>query len=313
MDRALASGAKGRGFDSRLACHFMFLFLLFFTGSLFANQFDYTSSRDLINVMRILDFGEGDTVVPPFFNKQLPSDLRTLTRKQRIWVFSAVMLPLILRENRFINNEREKTQVLLSRFPNLNEQEMHTLLLTLKRYKIIQKARTVSWLLTIDQKTKTHIDQAADIKIRPVSPALTLSQAALESGWGTSRFVRIANNIFGQHTGNSRYGVRPKHWKGKANQNIKLFTSIEDSIAAYMLNLNRNRTYRFYRKLRQRYPKQPLKQIYGFKNYSEIGMEYVKRLQIMLIRFRFIVYTEAHLDHSRRIERLSAMKAFYFY
>jgi len=36
--------------------------------------------------------------------------------------------------------------------------------------------------------------------IEPINKELLLAQAALESGWGTSRFARIGKNLFGMRT-----------------------------------------------------------------------------------------------------------------
>ncbi|MCK5807656.1 glucosaminidase domain-containing protein [bacterium] len=263
--------------------------------------------------MKILDFSPGDTSVPPFFNTVLPQDIKKLEAQKKAWVFSAVLLPLILRANNQIIEERVGTTALFKERESLSEEKITQLLAVLKKYKIAQKKRDVEWLKSISEKQHNQILHQINIKIQPISPALTLAQAALESGWGTSRFVRIANNLFGQHTTSARYGIRPKYWTGGHNQNIKIFSSVCDSIAAYMLNLNRNQAYKSYRTIRFKHPAKPQFHIYGFEKYSEIGEEYIKRLKTMLYHYKFIAYTNATLDTPERLERLSQLKSFYIY
>ena len=41
----------------------------------------------------------------------------------------------------------------------------------------------------------------------PIS--LALSQAAIESGWGTSRYMREGNALFGQYTFDKNMGLKP--------------------------------------------------------------------------------------------------------
>ena len=77
-----------------------------------------------------------------------------------------------------------------------------------------------------------------------------MAQAANESGWGTSRFAREYNALFGQYTYDENKGIVPferedgkKHW-------IKNFTSINKSVESYFQNINSHYAYKNFRKLR---------------------------------------------------------------
>ena len=55
-------------------------------------------------------------------------------------------------------------------------------------------------------------DQRAELMVRldTVPMSLALTQAAMESAWGTSRFAREGNNLFGQWCYQPGCGIVPK-------------------------------------------------------------------------------------------------------
>ncbi len=118
------------------------------------------------------------------------------------------------------------------------------------------------------------------IKIDTIPVSLVLAQAALESGWGKSRFARIANNLFGEWTWGKR-GIVPKHRAPGKRHKIKIFKSLSDSIASYMLNLNRHRAYREFRLARYLAKKagrrfSGLEAAMTMQRYSQIGHRYTR-------------------------------------
>ena len=105
-----------------------------------------------------------------------------------------------------------------------------------------------------------------------------LAQAAVESAWGQSRFVSLANNIFGEWTYGKK-GIIPENRPEGMHHKIRIFDDLEDSIAAFMLNLNRHRAYHEFRDLRAQYraKKERFTGLLGsqtMENYSGIGKEY---------------------------------------
>ncbi|MGI2103199.1 glucosaminidase domain-containing protein [Shewanella oncorhynchi] len=78
-------------------------------------------------------------------------------------------------------------------------------------------------------------------------PSLVLAQAAKESGWGTSRFAREGNALFGQwdFKGN---GMEPRQKRqGLGNYGLARFDTPFASVEGYLLNLN---THNAYQKMR---------------------------------------------------------------
>jgi len=195
--------------------------------------------------------------------------------------FVEIMLPLIQAENAKIKNLRQQ---LISIFNDpyylLDPQKVIFLGKTAKLYKI-----------------KNITDKEKFLKrVNTIPPSLALAQAAIESGWGKSRFVREANNIFGHWTYSNR-GLAPKSKYAhiKVNYSIRIFPSLEASIAAYMKNLNRNRAYEEFRNLREQFDKED-KPFTGLDaadtmiRYSQKKEAYVKLLKDMINKNGWIKY-----------------------
>lgn len=126
-------------------------------------------------------------------------------------------------------------------------------------------------------------------KIDIVPPAQALAQAAVESGWGKSRFIKVANNIFGHWTYNPRIGILPEDRVIGATHYIRKFQSLQDSISAYILNLNRNPAYKTFRKKRyelrlSRKNPDGLTLSQTMLNYSGIAHEYLTILRSVIVK-----------------------------
>jgi len=89
-------------------------------------------------------------------------------------------------------------------------------------------------------------------KIDTIPVSLVLAQSAIESAWGESRFTREGNNIFGEWTW-GKIGIIPDGRDEDARHKLRIFKNLDNSIASYMLNLNRHYSYKEFRKLRAHY------------------------------------------------------------
>ena len=80
---------------------------------------------------------------------------------------------------------------------------------------------------------------------------MMLAQAIVESGWGGSRFAQKGNALFGQWTWDKKKGISPTGID-RPSFAVKSFKNLQDSVDAYILNLNTHPAYsklRNYRKL----------------------------------------------------------------
>ena len=86
--------------------------------------------------------------------------------------------------------------------------------------------------------------------VYPVNLELLLAQAALESGWGNSRFARVGKNLFGIRT----YELTEPHMLPSNNPKkwgVKVYQHECDSVLNYMQILNNGGAYKKYRELRE--------------------------------------------------------------
>ena len=99
-----------------------------------------------------------------------------------------------------------------------------------------------------------HVKQCVEYihfynEIPKVNLELLLAQAALESGWGTSRFAREGKNLFGIRT----YDLREPHMLPSNNPKkwgVKVFQHEWDSVSYYIETLNNHHAYEAYRVMR---------------------------------------------------------------
>ena len=126
---------------------------------------------------------------------------------------------------------------------------------------------------------------------------LVLVQAANESAWGTSRFAREGNNLFGQWCFRQGCGLVPSGRPEGETYEVAKFESVDESIASYMHNLNTGRVYRELREIRAAHREagedpDASELAEGLMRYSERGQAYIDELRAM-IRYNDDVIEEA--------------------
>jgi len=206
--------------------------------------------------------------VKPFYISLLPKDISLIEDiKERKELFIKIILPLILQENEKIKENREKLFKVLAKKSNTKE-EKKWLKLKFKEYKI--KNRDISEL-------KIRMD------IVPVS--LAIAQAAIESGWGTSRFALEGNALFGQWTWSDK-GLKPLD-NVDGDHKVMHFKILTASIKAYKKNLNTHGGYIEFREARANLRNRN-ERVTGLKltqyldKYSATGMEYTKKIELTI-------------------------------
>ncbi|MGB6128009.1 MAG: glucosaminidase domain-containing protein [Psychrilyobacter sp.] len=115
-------------------------------------------------------------------------------------------------------------------------------------------------------------------KLKPVPISILLSQAILESGWGTSRFFEKANNIFGVWSVDP---TEPRIKAGQARVNkqvyLRSYPTLKESISDYMKLLARHKAYSEFRKELQTTDDYKIL-VPKLDKYSEMEEVYIKRL-----------------------------------
>lgn len=212
------------------------------------------------------------------------ADMQDVKSKKK--AFFSFLAPMAKEENTLILEKRkallnlEKKQKQHLEFSSHEKKWLTSLA---KRYKIKASLGTAKfWTLF-----KKRVDAI------PLS--LLLSQAALESSWGTSRFSQKANNLFGHWCFKKGCGLVPKRRNSGAAHEVKKFKTVNNAISAYMLNLNTHKVYLKLRNAREtlRQKGKPLTGIalaVGLEKYSERGLSYVHELQSMIASNKLSAY-----------------------
>ncbi len=183
---------------------------------------------------RLARIRQGSASVPGRYADRLPSDMPSsrdnLARKT---MFIQLMLPLILVANDAILEDRRHLLRLISRSKAGNA----------------LSPTNQQWLARLAERYGVRADDFSSLKYRvdAIPPSLALAQAALETGWGTSRFAQQGNALFGEWTFGDRPGIVPASRSAGQDYKVRSFQNLLHSVSAYMDNLNSHPAYRDFR------------------------------------------------------------------
>tara|TARA_Y100000004_G_scaffold2154_1_gene2651 strand:- start:550 stop:1209 length:660 start_codon:yes stop_codon:yes gene_type:complete len=114
---------------------------------------------------------------------------------------------------------------------------------------------------------------------------MIIGQAALESGWGTSRFAKEANNLFGIRTWTKSIPhLRPQGIDKWPGWGVRIFASKCDSVKEYVRLLNEHSAYKEFRELRKK-TKDSLQLIKTLDKFSTTK-DYDERVARMIFKIR---------------------------
>lgn len=128
------------------------------------------------------------------------------------------------------------------------------------------------------------------IALKPHPISITLSQAAIESAWGSSRFFKEANNIFGVWSFNKNEPRLEANIK-RDNKTIylKKFKSVEEAIKQYYKMLSSKKIYFEFKRLNyENYDSIEIAK--KLTKYSEEGEEYTKKIIAVMKYNKFKKY-----------------------
>ena len=157
--------------------------------------------------------------------------------------FVKTLLPLISYQNQNILLERSKLLELKASLIDHNT-------LTNTDLKFLNKISQKYRIKTADKHKYDLVNELlnrADI----IPNSIVLAQAANESGWGSSRFAREFNVLFGEYTYDYSDGVVPLLREEGEKHLVKTFASVDKSVQSYFNNLNSHYAYENFRKVRE--------------------------------------------------------------
>jgi Bax protein len=134
------------------------------------------------------------------------------------------------------------------------------------------------------------------IKVGTIPTSIVLAQAAVESGWGRSRFFIQASNVFGIWSTDSTKARIPASTR-RSNKVIYLrsYDDISLSVADYFEVISRARSYRALRKAR-RTTQDPYKLVPYFRLYSERKDAYTRLLRQVIKQNDLTQYDRFTID-----------------
>lgn len=212
-----------------------------------------------------------DASVPRFFMARLP-DMSALTVKDRKELFVRIMLPLILYENQRITAQRnDVSQAAAS-----------------GNRDVLTEYAEIYYIRNPEEMSTERLVQELTLRVQPVPVGLALTQAAVESGWGQSRFALEGNAMFGQWVWNSKNGIKA----AGSSVTVRRFPDLASSVRSYMRNLNTHRAYRQFRSKRLRLSENTGDRLSPalvpeLKSYAETGDEYVRILTSVMKTNKF--------------------------
>ena len=177
--------------------------------------------------------------IPRYMYGSLPKNLANLGDAQRRKaIFLRILLPLIAQSNEVILKDRGHLLTLLAR---LDEGE-----------QISELDRV--WLSRLARRYRTKPAEHSTLRYRvdAIPASLAIAQAALETGWGRSRFVHTGNALYGEWTFGTARGIVPNDRGDGQDHKIRSFDNLFQSVTGYMNNLNSHNAYREFRAIRAR-------------------------------------------------------------
>lgn len=204
---------------------------------------------------------QGAEIVPRLIVERLPRDLGALdSTDMRKTVFIKTLLPLLLMENERLLAERARLEDILAAGADASPADR-------------------DWLAELAERYDSDPRQTRELlrRVDAIPVSLAIAQAAMETGWGTSRVAQAGQALFGQMVFRS----------GDDDGRVRKFEQLEHAVAAYAANLNTHRAYADFRRAREQARREG-KPIDGhalaqhLQRYSERGMDYVRDIRSLM-------------------------------
>jgi Bax protein len=203
--------------------------------------------------------------VPALQIDRVPADLVNIRDgNERKELFIKALLPMVLEANERVVAEREHL---------IRLRDRHA---AGRGLSVIERM----WLAEVADRYGAPSDDFGELlqRVDIVPPSMAIAQAGVESGWGTSYAARVGNSLFGQIQTTGRHSVTVPWQPGRAMP--QPFSSVAESVEAYVMNLNTHFAYADFRAERARLRAEG-KSPDGYhlmgqlRRYSELGQGYI--------------------------------------
>lgn len=209
----------------------------------------------------------------------LPNFASIPSVSERKHAFFSFLEPFVIQANNEILEERTETLKLQRHFERSGKLGGNRL----KRFNELREKYGLEAVTTASNSDFSTLLDRADT----IPASLALAQAAIESGWGTSRFARQGNNLFGMWCYEPGCGIVPKRRPAGKTYEVTAYKSPYESFLAYIRNLNTNNHYQALRDIRSRFREQGMEPsgedlAPGLVRYSQERWKYVSKVRGMI-------------------------------
>ena len=220
----------------------------------------------------------GKYVVPNVYTNVI--DLKYLPLQERKEKFIDMLLPSVLTAAYGINQTRQRISAIMER--KASDQPVS------RKDSLFLSKQLKAWRADNGQELLNE-----KLITRPNS--IMLAQAALETGWGSSRFFIAANNTFGVWSFDpDESRIRALGTRDGKPIYVKKYDNLSASIIDYYKVIS-NGPYDEYREARKK-TSDPYELVEYLFRYSELGQEYINRLKTVMRKSDMAKYDDYQLD-----------------
>jgi Bax protein len=258
----------------------------------YTSHFTVSSGEEMIDLLKENELWEiDDGAVSPLIFASYPGNINQFNTDVKKKLFFHSLLPVALVALEEVRDEKMALHDILARFP-----DGYTDLVFSDDYGVWGRVLTsdeIEYILMLTRKYRANraVELARRVDLVPLS--MILAQAAIESSWGTSRFAREGNNLFGIWTWGEK-GLVPEGRDDGKNHKVAIYDSILDSVRVYILTLNRLPAYSKFRQIR-RQTMNPLKLVDGLLFYSQRREQYVWEVKDLIQYNKLNQYDSCYL------------------
>lgn len=228
-----------------------------------------------------------DKTAPRIFVANIPQDLNSLPVHKKTSAFIRMLLTSVIKVNDHTLAVRHELKYLADK---------HLKGTTLSE-------RELEWLRKVSENHYCRLFDFSEMlkRIDVLPVGLTLAQAIDESGWGTSRFAREGNSLYGQHLPENSSGKYLTTPDGSVK--VAAFDNLYHSTASYLHNINTSKAYAALRDerafMRKKYGNlNGMNLARALEHYSTRGKEYVDDLRWLIKHYRLDAFEDIVLEEA---------------
>ena len=242
------------------------------------------------------DIQANASLAPVIFD-HYPSELNTMALADRKKIFFHTLLPAALVVQTEIALEKRQLERIIRIFQDQLANLVFDFADTSWQQKLNSDELTFLRNLVERYRTERAVELLYRVDVIPIS--IVLAQGALESSWGSSRFAKQGNNIFGMWTWGNE-GMVPNRRDQDKTHKVAIYPSLIDSVRTHSRTINIGAAYSTFRNIRKA-TLDPFQLAGGLLFYAERGQEYVEDIKTVIRVNNLKLYDTCYLQKDDHI------------